>query len=38
MHIREIIEEANRNFTIASKRKETITLKRRGQVILMDLI
>ena len=27
MHIREIIEEANRNFTLASKRDETSHLK-----------
>jgi hypothetical protein len=38
MHIREIIEEANRNFTLASKREETITLKRLGQRRLIDLI
>ena len=38
MHIREIIEETNRNFTLASKRQETTTLKRRGQVRLIELI
>jgi hypothetical protein len=38
MHIQEIIQEANRNFLLASKREETITLKRRGQARLIDLI